>query len=70
MDDIREMVRQTGAVPCPVDRARLVPPPIEWVIASPEQTECDYCGSSALSWRKCKLICTDCQQINKSCADL
>ncbi len=31
---------------------------------------CDYCGSRALEWRKCKLICTNCRQINKSCADL
>jgi len=31
---------------------------------------CDFCGSSALTWRKCKLICNDCKQINKSCADL
>ena len=31
---------------------------------------CDYCGSPALTWRKCKLICEDCKQINKSCADL
>lgn len=31
---------------------------------------CDYCGSAALEWRKCKLICTNCHQINKSCADL
>jgi hypothetical protein len=31
---------------------------------------CDYCGSDALSWRKCKLICGNCSQINKSCADL
>jgi hypothetical protein len=31
---------------------------------------CDYCGSAALRWRKCKLICDDCRQINKSCADL
>jgi hypothetical protein len=31
---------------------------------------CDYCGSAQLEWRKCKLICTDCRQINKSCADL
>ncbi len=37
----------------------------------PAQGEtCDYCGSSALTWRKCKLICDDCRQINKSCADL
>jgi hypothetical protein len=31
---------------------------------------CDYCGSAQLEWRKCKLICADCRQINKSCADL
>jgi hypothetical protein len=31
---------------------------------------CDYCGSARLEWRKCKLICDDCKQINKSCADL
>jgi hypothetical protein len=31
---------------------------------------CDYCGGPALTWRKCKLICDDCKQINKSCADL
>jgi len=31
---------------------------------------CDYCGSANLEWRKCKLVCTDCRQINKSCADL
>jgi len=32
--------------------------------------ECDYCGSARVEWRKCKLICDDCKQINKSCADL
>ncbi len=31
---------------------------------------CDYCGSARLEWRKCKLICENCKQINKSCADL
>ena len=31
---------------------------------------CDYCGSTRLEWRKCKLICASCHQINKSCADL
>jgi hypothetical protein len=31
---------------------------------------CDYCGSPHLEWRKCKLICRTCAQINKSCADL
>jgi len=31
---------------------------------------CDYCGAATLTWRKCKLICATCAQINKSCADL
>jgi hypothetical protein len=31
---------------------------------------CDYCGANTLEWRKCKLVCTSCRQINKSCADL
>jgi hypothetical protein len=31
---------------------------------------CDYCASSRLEWRKCKLVCANCHQINKSCADL
>jgi hypothetical protein len=31
---------------------------------------CDYCGSEKLEWRKCKLVCANCHQINKSCADL
>ncbi len=31
---------------------------------------CDYCGAATLTWRKCKLICDNCRQINKSCADL
>jgi len=39
--------------------------------AEPTSTEtCDYCGSARVGWRKCKLICDDCKQINKSCADL
>jgi hypothetical protein len=36
----------------------------------PMAESCDYCGSAHLEWRKCKLICADCRQINKSCADL
>lgn len=35
-----------------------------------EGESCDYCGARTLSWRKCKLICSSCSQINKSCADL
>jgi hypothetical protein len=39
--------------------------------APPATAECcDYCASARLEWRKCKLICADCRQINKSCADL
>lgn len=34
------------------------------------QESCDYCDSPSLTWRKCKLICEACGQINKSCADL
>ena len=34
------------------------------------QDACDYCSSARLTWRKCKLICEQCGQINKSCADL
>jgi hypothetical protein len=32
--------------------------------------QCDYCGAPTLEWRKCKLVCASCRQINKSCADL
>jgi hypothetical protein len=35
-----------------------------------EVESCDYCGAVTLEWRKCKLLCTNCRQINKSCADL
>ena len=38
--------------------------------ADPTGETCDYCGSANLEWRKCKLICASCRQINKSCADL
>lgn len=31
---------------------------------------CDFCGSARVEWRKCKLVCADCRNINKSCADL
>jgi hypothetical protein len=46
--------------PAPTTEARVTAP-----------TElCDYCASPRLEWRKCKLICLDCRQISKSCADL
>jgi hypothetical protein len=31
---------------------------------------CDNCGSTMLEWRKCKLICLACKQINMTCSDL
>ncbi|MDE3053394.1 MAG: hypothetical protein KGL38_06575 [Gemmatimonadota bacterium] len=36
----------------------------------PPAETCDYCGSRDLAWIKCKLVCRNCRQINKSCADL
>jgi hypothetical protein len=35
-----------------------------------EAEACEYCGARALAWRKCKLICRSCAQVNRSCADL
>jgi hypothetical protein len=35
-----------------------------------EEGACDYCGANALVWRKCKLVCDNCRNIVKSCADL
>ena len=35
-----------------------------------EDEACDHCGERRLAWRKCKLICSNCSHINKSCADL
>ncbi len=32
--------------------------------------QCDWCGSSDLWWRNCKLLCRNCSAIVKSCADL
>lgn len=31
---------------------------------------CEICGSQRLTWRSCKLICSNCRSILKSCADL
>lgn len=36
----------------------------------PPEEPCDVCGSLAVEWRKCKLVCTTCGTILKSCADL
>jgi len=36
----------------------------------PVEEQCDHCASPDLHWVKCKLICRNCRQIVKSCADL
>lgn len=36
----------------------------------PADEPCAYCGERRLVWRKCKLVCETCGNINKSCADL
>ncbi len=38
--------------------------------AAHELEACEYCNAVALVWRKCKQICMQCGQINRSCADL
>ncbi|HEX7239291.1 MAG TPA: hypothetical protein VF263_03415 [Longimicrobiaceae bacterium] len=55
------------------------PPPVPAEPPAPVHAEtpaggldetCDVCGSARMEWRKCKLVCLDCRQIVKSCADL
>lgn len=59
----------------------MLPPDPRWCartgigrpVAAPRQGDdeaCDICGSARTEWRKCKLVCLDCRQIVKSCADL
>ena len=36
---------------------------------APAET-CEFCGTAALVWRKCKQVCLACGNINRSCADL
>jgi hypothetical protein len=36
----------------------------------PTEEVCDWCGSTDLWWRNCKLLCKACHAIVKSCADL
>jgi hypothetical protein len=36
----------------------------------PPAEQCDWCGSTDLWWRNCKLLCRNCSAIVKSCADL
>jgi hypothetical protein len=35
-----------------------------------ERETCDWCGSTDLWWRNCKLLCRNCSAIVKSCGDL
>ncbi|MDP9348361.1 MAG: hypothetical protein M3P24_04355 [Gemmatimonadota bacterium] len=37
---------------------------------APDEEACELCGSARTEWRKCKLVCLNCRQILKSCADL
>lgn len=39
-------------------------------LQAPAEEPCDMCGSTAVEWRKCKLVCPTCGTILKSCADL
>jgi hypothetical protein len=39
-------------------------------LPEPDDERCERCGASSLAWRRCKLICTTCGTIVKSCADL
>lgn len=45
------------------------PPPLPQP-AGPGDEGCEVCGSGNTYWRNCKLVCRDCRQIVKSCADL
>jgi ribosomal protein L40E len=38
--------------------------------STPDAESCDWCGSTNLWWRNCKLLCRSCNAIVKSCADL
>jgi hypothetical protein len=71
------LVRPTAEQSTPAEPSSTVQPAVTAVTTSPLVSDgaadgetCDYCGSTTLEWRKCKLICTSCAQINKSCADL
>ena len=43
------------------------PPP---AAADAPAESCEFCGATALAWRKCKQVCLRCGNINRSCADL
>lgn len=57
----------------PEAEAPPAPAPVQVPPAAPDgglDESCDVCGSARTEWRKCKLVCLDCRQIVKSCADL
>jgi hypothetical protein len=56
----------------PAVPSRESPTPGVPVPESPTQGSeiCDRCASDRLIWRNCKLLCTNCRSIVKSCADL
>lgn len=71
------LVRPTSETSASAEPSSAAQPMVTAASASPRVSDgatdgetCDYCGSTTLAWRKCKLICTSCAQINKSCADL
>lgn len=53
-----------GAPPLRPSEAPSVPAP------AADVESCDWCGSTDLWWRSCKLLCRSCNAIVKSCADL
>jgi len=54
----------------PPARTNRPPTPQDDERAGPQSELCDVCGSDRLIWRSCKLICTNCRSMLKSCADL
>jgi hypothetical protein len=71
------LVRPSAEQSSPTEPSSVTPQAVAAVTKTSSVTDgaadgetCDYCGSTTLEWRKCKLICTSCAQINKSCADL
>ena len=60
-DDDSSTGRKTGPAKADPATPSSSEPPVE---------QCDWCGSTDLWWRNCKLLCRNCGGIAKSCADL
>ena len=60
-DDDSATGRKTGPAKAEPATTPSLEPPVE---------QCDWCGSTDLWWRNCKLLCRSCNGIVKSCADL